>query len=85
LYPDASPTTCVTFMCNIGYASPMNNKVDSSESQAIEDEIADLERKLQNAKGRLNAGRINGTTLLTPLAKLLHSDGTRRHPLPLSF
>lgn len=53
----------------------MNNKVDSSESQAIKDEIAELERKLQQAKGRLNASRSNATAILTPPAKLMQSDG----------
>lgn len=58
------------------HAPQMINEVDSSESQAIEDEIAELERKLQNAKISLNAGRSNGT--LTPPPKVLGSDGTRR-------
>ena len=63
-----------------GNASPMNSVVDSSESQTLEDEIAELERKLQDAKGRFNALRSNGTIISIPPAKLLQSDGrTRKH------
>jgi hypothetical protein len=52
----------------------MSDKVDSSEPQVIEDEIAELERKLQDAKGRLNACRNNGIAITSP-PKLLLSNG----------
>jgi hypothetical protein len=55
----------------------MSNKVDSSESQAIEDDIAELERKLQDAKSRLNAGRSNKKAILTPPPNILQSDGMK--------
>jgi hypothetical protein len=57
----------------------MNNKVDSLESQAIEHEIAGLERKLQEAKGRLNASR-NATALWSPPDKLRQSNGMNGSP-----
>lgn len=53
----------------------MNSKVDSSESQAIKDEIAELELKLQDANRRLNAGRSNGAAFSTPPFKVLSSEG----------
>ncbi|KAG0648366.1 putative urease accessory [Hyphodiscus hymeniophilus] len=52
----------------------MNHKVDSSESQILEDEIVELERKLQDAKSRLKA-RSNGTAISAPPAKVLQSNG----------
>ena len=57
------------------HASPMNNKVDSSESHAIENEITELEKQLQEAKGRLNGRRSNGAAISSPPARLLQSDG----------
>ena len=58
----------------------MNHKIDPSESQAVEDEIAELERKLQLAKTRLNASHGNEVAILTKPANLLKSDGMGRKP-----
>ena len=65
-----SPNDLCNYSSQQEHAPPMSNKVDSSESQAIEDEIATLERKLQDAKGRLNAGRSNGTAILDQPSKV---------------
>ncbi|CZR60064.1 uncharacterized protein PAC_09959 [Phialocephala subalpina] len=45
---------------------------DSSESQAIRDEIADLKMRLRDANARLRGVQANGQA---PPAKVLHSDG----------
>ena len=51
-----------------------NNKVDSSQSQAIRDEIAELEKRLKHAKARLKGcGSQERTT--TPPARFLHNHG----------
>jgi frataxin-like iron-binding protein CyaY len=45
----------------------MSDQVDSQDSQAIEDEIAALERQLEEARSRLKAGRdSNGEILRLP-------------------
>ena len=53
----------------------MNDKVDSLESQAIQDEIAELERRLQQAKVRLNGHQIQKEVTPNPPSKLLRGDG----------
>jgi hypothetical protein len=52
----------------------MNSDVDSSQSQAVRDEIADLERRLEDAKTRLNGkpGHQNG---ISSVPKVLQNDG----------
>ena len=51
-----------------------SNKVDSSKSQAIHDEIAELERRLEAAKAQLN-GNLSHQEALSNPAKVLRSDG----------
>jgi len=52
----------------------MNSDLDFSQSQAVRDEIADLERRLEDAKARLNEKRApqNGAS---SVPKVLPSEG----------
>lgn len=52
-----------------------SDAADSSQSQAVQDEIADLEKRLEKAKARLNNTR--GALPTTP-AKVPSSDGKKR-------
>jgi hypothetical protein len=52
----------------------MNSDVDSSQSQAVRDEIADLERRLEDAKGRLN-GKPGHQNVPSSVPKIFRSDG----------
>jgi hypothetical protein len=47
---------------------------DSSQSQAFQDEIAELEERLEKAKARLNEAQ---GALSTPPAKVPSGDGTK--------
>lgn len=49
----------------------MNNRVDSSKSQVIQDEIEGLEKRLEDAKARLNAASHHGEV---KQSRLIHSD-----------
>jgi hypothetical protein len=53
----------------------MNGKADSSQSQPIHDEIAELERRLEDAKDRLSAGRNVQDAITGPPARVLRSNG----------
>ncbi|KAH8798947.1 hypothetical protein F5882DRAFT_186638 [Hyaloscypha sp. PMI_1271] len=55
-----------------------SDTVDSSQSQAIEDEIVELEERLEKAKARLNKAQANQGPS-TPPAKILRSDGIGLH------
>lgn len=55
----------------------MSKPADSAQSQAIHDEIAELERRLENAKARLNQGQFNQGALSTPPPKIQSSDGKK--------
>jgi urease accessory protein len=57
----------------------MNSEtVDSSQSQAIEDEIVELEERLEKAKARLNKAQVNQGPS-TPPATIPSGDGTGLH------
>jgi len=58
----------------------MSNINDSSQSQAIEDEIAELERRLEDAKARLNFVPVKETSSSSP-AKILRGNGKHRNYL----
>jgi urease accessory protein len=51
-----------------------SDAVDSSQSQAIQDEIAELEERLEKAKTRLNRAQAN-QGLQTPPPETPRSDG----------
>lgn len=51
------------------------NWTDSSESQAIRDEILDLEKRLRHAEARLKDLEANETTALSSPNKILRSSG----------
>ena len=53
----------------------MDDKVDSLESQAIHDEIVELERRLEDAKARLKGSQNQEEVVSSPPSKLLPSDG----------
>ena len=46
---------------------------DTIDSQAIQDEITELERRLKDAKARLKGDHLN--QVLNPSAKILPNDG----------
>ncbi|KAK0099902.1 hypothetical protein ONS95_013273 [Cadophora gregata] len=52
----------------------MNHTADFSESQALQDEIAELERRLDVAKRKLNGNRVNQRATPSP-SKILQSVG----------
>ncbi|RDW89629.1 hypothetical protein BP6252_01661 [Coleophoma cylindrospora] len=52
----------------------MNNEADCSQSQAIENEIADLEQRLRAAKARLRHTPSEAVAASTPPSKLPHHD-----------
>lgn len=54
----------------------MTSKDDSLQSQAIHDEIKELEDRLKDAKDRLKANSSN--KLITPPSKLLESNGNTK-------
>jgi hypothetical protein len=56
----------------------MNDKIDSLEPQAIHHEIAELERRLQDAKARLNGHQIQKEATPDSPSKLLTGDGIAR-------
>jgi len=58
-------------------AFPMSDRVDSSKPQAIRDEIAELERRLHDAKYRLIESLSREQPTSIPPAKVLRSNGTR--------
>ncbi|KAL3425711.1 urease accessory protein [Phlyctema vagabunda] len=58
------------------HVSLMNNAADSTQSQAVRDEIADLERRLKDAKARLNKSSIGEHRVSTPPSKLLSNNGS---------
>ena len=51
-----------------------SDAADSSQSQAVQDEIADLEKRLEKAKARLNN---TPGALPTPLSKVPSSDSKK--------
>ncbi|KAE8446649.1 hypothetical protein EG329_011842 [Mollisiaceae sp. DMI_Dod_QoI] len=53
----------------------MSTQADSSESQAIRSEIADLEKRLQDANARLKSTGANGEVISSSPTKVLQSDG----------
>jgi urease accessory protein len=53
----------------------MSDTADCSQSQEIQDEIVELERRLQVAKARLN--QVNHGALSTPPEKLPSSEGRK--------
>jgi hypothetical protein len=53
----------------------MSSKGDSSQSQTIEYEIEDLERRLREAKARFSSSSSNGEVISPPPPKILPSDG----------
>jgi len=53
----------------------MSNGVDCFQSQAIYDEIEELEKRLADARARSKAAPGNGQTRATPPPVLLHGDG----------
>jgi prefoldin subunit 5 len=50
----------------------MSKPAGSAQSQTIQDEIAELERRLENAKARLNEGQVSREALSTQ-----NSDGKK--------
>ncbi|KAF8862049.1 hypothetical protein BDZ45DRAFT_646682 [Acephala macrosclerotiorum] len=52
-----------------------NLLADSSESQAIRDEIVDLEQRLRDANARLKSTQTSGAATSSSPAKVLHGDG----------
>jgi hypothetical protein len=57
----------------------MLSGVDPSQPQTIQDEIDDLERRLREAKERLNVDRVSQRAFSTPTPHLLpQSPGTQR-------
>ena len=53
----------------------MNGKADFLQSQPIHDEIAELERRLEDAKARLSAGCNAQDALTVPPARVLRNNG----------
>ena len=53
----------------------MNSSSDSAQSQTIQDEIADLEKRLRDARIRLDTVSNGNQASLSPPYKLLSSDG----------
>ena len=66
------------FYKSADHASSMSSDAaDSSQSQRVQDEIADLEERLEKAKARLNNTR---GALPTPPSKVPSSDGKKDFP-----
>lgn len=59
----------------------MTNKFDSTKSQAIQDEIEDLEQRLKAAKARLNHP-YDSEVKATPPTNLIRSEGNQPSPNP---
>jgi hypothetical protein len=75
----AVTTTFIPKSVQQDHVLSMTEKVDSSQSQATQDEIADLERRLRDAKARLNG---SATLQTTPSpSKVLNSGGTKKQIL----
>src|SRR4051794_40004668 len=55
----------------------MSSKDDYSQSQAIHDEIEELEKKLREAKARLRSIGSHEGVISPPPAKVLRSDGKK--------
>jgi len=59
----------------------MNSNSDTAQSQSIQDEIADLEKRLRDAKARLRTAANGNQASLSAPSKLLSSEG-RAAPSP---
>jgi hypothetical protein len=56
----------------------MTDTVDSLKSRTIQDEIEDLERRLQDAKARLSSSNVAQPAPDTNPPKVLNSDGMQK-------
>jgi hypothetical protein len=58
----------------------MSHSADSEQSQSIQDEIAELEQRLENAKARLKQQQVNQRVLSTP-PEVPRGGGRKHFPL----